>query len=87
MQYIQKGVIKMENKENKIIKSTPAQLRANKKYDRNHYKTITYKSKISDYEQIKAYAESKNISVSKLCKLCVAYCLQNGVEFDDISEE
>ena len=87
MQYIQKGVIKMENKENKIIKSTPAQLRANKKYDRNHYKTITYKSKISDYEQIKAYAESKNISVSKLCKLCVAYCLQNGIEFDDISEE
>ena len=87
MQYIQKGVIKMENKENKIIKSIPAQLRANKKYDRNHYKTITYKSKISDYEQIKAYAESKNISVSKLCKLCVAYCLQNGIEFDDISEE
>ena len=87
MQYIQKGVIKTENKENKIIKSTPAQLRANKKYDRNHYKTITYKSKISDYEQIKAYAESKNISVSKLCKLCVAYCLQNDIEFDDISEE
>ena len=87
MQYIQKGVIKMENKENKIIKSTPAQLRANKKYDRNHYKTITYKSKISDYEQIKAYAESKSISVSKLCKLCVAYCLQNDIEFDDISEE
>ena len=87
MQYIQKGVIKMENKENKIIKSTPAQLRANKKYDRNHYKTITYKSKISDYEQIKAYAESKNISVSNLCKLCVAYCLQNDIEFDDISEE
>lgn len=77
----------MENKENKIIKSTPAQLRANKKYDRNHYKTITYKSKISDYEQIKAYAESKNISVSKLCKLCVAYCLQNDIEFDNISEE
>ena len=87
MQYIQKGVIKMENKENKIIKSTPAQLRANKKYDRNHYKTVTYKSKISDYEQIKAYAESKNISISKLCKLCVAYCLQNDIEFDDISEE
>ena len=87
MQYIQKGVIKMENRENKIIKSTPAQLRANKKYDRNHYKTITYKSKISDYEQIKAYAESKNISISKLCKLCVAYCLQNDIEFDDISEE
>ena len=87
MQYIQKGVIKMENKENKIIKSTPAQLRANKKYDRNHYKTITYKSKIDDYKQIKAYAESRNISVSKLCKLCVAYCLQNDIEFDDISEE
>ena len=87
MQYIQKGVIKMENKENKIIKSTPAQLRANKKYSQNHYKSINYQAKISDYERIKAYAESKNISVSKLCKLCVAYCLQNGIEFDDISEE
>lgn len=77
----------MENKENKIIKSTPAQLKAIKKYSDSHYKTITYKSKIGDYEQIKAYAESKNISVSKLCKLCVAYCLQNDIEFDDISEE
>ena len=77
----------MNNKENKIIKSTPAQLKAIKKYSDSHYKTITYKSKISDYTQIKAYAESKNISVSKLCKLCVAYCLQNGIEFDDISEE
>ena len=69
------------------LKTSAKKRASNKKYDRNHYKTITYKSKISDYEQIKAYAESKNISVSKLCKLCVAYCLQNGIEFDDISEE
>ena len=77
----------MDIKENKIPKTSEARRRANKKYDDLHYKTITYKSKISDYEQIKAYAESKNISVSKLCKLCVAYCLQNDIEFDDISEE
>ena len=87
MQYIQKGAIKMNNKENKIIKSTPAQLKAIKKYSDSHYKTITYKSQLSDYEQLKAYAESKSISVSKLCKLCVAYCLKNDIEFDDISEE
>ena len=77
----------MNNKENKIPKTSEARRRANKKYSQNHYKSINYQAKISDYEQIKAYAESKGISVSKLCKLCVAYCLQNGIEFDDISEE
>ena len=69
------------------LKTSVKKRASNKKYDDLHYKTIKYKSKISDYEQIKAYAESKNISVSKLCKLCVAYCLQNDIEFDDISEE
>ena len=69
------------------LKTSAKKRASNKKYDDLHYKTITYKSKISDYEQIKAYAESKNISVSKLCKLCVAYCLKNDIEFDDISEE
>ena len=69
------------------LKTSAKKRASNKKYDDLHYKTVTYKSKISDYKQIKAYAESKNISVSKLCKLCVAYCLQNGIEFDDISEE
>lgn len=69
------------------LKTSTKKRASNKKYDDLHYKTITYKSKISDYEQIKAYAESKGVSVSKLCKLCVAYCLQNDIEFDDISEE
>ena len=53
---------------------------SNKRCDNTHYKTVTYKSKISDYEQIKAYADSKNISVSKLCKLCVAYCLEHKID-------
>ena len=69
----------MEIKENKNTKSTPAQIKATKKYDRLHYKTITYKAKIDDYAQIKAYADSKNISISKLCKLCVEYCLSHDV--------
>ena len=56
---------------------------SNKRYDNIHYKTVTYKSKISDYEQIKAYAESKNISVSKLCKLCVAYCMEHDIDIID----
>ena len=56
---------------------------SNKRYDDMHYKTVTYKAKISDYEQIKAYAESKNISVSKLCKLCVAYCIENNIDIID----
>lgn len=70
----------MNIKENDIIKTSEARRRANKKYSDIHYKTVTYKSKISDYEQIKAYADSKNISVSKLCKLCVAYCIKHDVD-------
>ena len=69
------------------LKTSAKKRVSNKRYDDLHYKTITYKSKISDYEQIKAYAESKGISVSKLCKLCVAYCLKNDIDVDDISEE
>ena len=70
----------MDIKENNILKTSEARRRANKKYSQNHYKSINYQAKISDYEQIKAYAESKNISVSKLCKLCVAYCIENNVD-------
>lgn len=79
MKYIQKGVAKMDIKENKKTKSTPAQIKAIKKYSDSHYKTITYKAKIDDYAQIKAYADSQNISISKLCKLCVDYCLSHDV--------
>ena len=73
----------MDIKENNILKTSDARRRANKKYSDMHYKTITYKSKISDYEQIKAYAESKNISISKLCKLCVEYCMKNDIDVID----
>ena len=73
----------MDIKENNILKTSDARRRANKKYSGMHYKTITYKSKISDYEQIKAFADSKNISVSKLCKLCVAYCLKHNINIID----
>ena len=67
-------------KENNILKTSDARRRANKKYSDMHYKTVTYKSKISDYEQIKAYVDSKNISISKLCKLCVAYCMKHDID-------
>ena len=73
----------MNIKENNILKTSDARRRANKKYSDIHYKTVTYKSKISDYEQIKAYADSKNISISKLCKLCVAYCMKNDIDVID----
>ena len=71
----------MDIKENNILKTSDARRRANKKYSDIHYKTVTYKAKISDYEQIKAFADSKNISISKLCKLCVEYCMKNGIDF------
>ena len=73
----------MDIKENNILKTSDARRRANKKYSDIHYKTVTYKAKISDYEQIKAFADSKNISVSKLCKLCVAYCMKNDIDVID----
>ena len=73
----------MDIKENNILKTSDARRRANKKYSDMHYKTVTYKSKISDYEQIKAYAESKNISISKLCKLCVEYCMEHDIDIID----
>ena len=73
----------MDIKENNILKTSDARRRANKKYSDIHYKTVTYKAKISDYKQIKTYADSKNISVSKLCKLCVAYCMEHDIDVID----
>lgn len=73
----------MDIKENNILKTSEARRRANKKYSQNHYKSINYQAKISDYEQIKAFADSKNISVSKLCKLCVAYCMDHDINIID----
>ena len=69
----------MNIKENNIPKTSEARRRANKKYSQSHYKSINYQAKISDYEQIKAYADSKNISISKLCKLCVEYCMEHDI--------
>lgn len=69
--------------ENDLLKTTPARRKANKKYNQNHYKSITYQAKIDDYAQIKAYADAQNISISKLCKLCVKYCLSHdALELD-----
>ena len=73
----------MDIKENNILKTSDARRRANKKYSDIHYKTVTYKAKISDYEQIKAFADSKNISISKLCKLCVEYCMTHDINIID----
>ena len=73
----------MDIKENNILKTSEARRKANKKYSQSHYKSINYQAKISDYEQIKAYADSKNISISKLCKLCVAYCMEHDINIID----
>ena len=73
----------MDIKENNILKTSDTRRRANKKYSQSHYKSINYQAKISDYEQIKAYADSKNILISKLCKLCVAYCMEHDIDVID----
>ena len=61
---------------------TEAQKRANRKYDKAHYKTIACKCKLQEYSIYKEYAEKQNItSMSNLLNKCVKYCIENNVEF------
>lgn len=63
---------------------TEAQRRANRKYDKAHYKTIACKCKLENYEEYKAYAEKQGIeSMSSLLNNCVKYCIENNIELSD----
>ena len=62
------------------LKTSVKKRASNKKYDDAHYKTITYKAKISDYKQIKEYAEKHDISVSQLCKQCVKFVIDSDID-------
>lgn len=69
---------------NQKPKTTEAQRRANAKYDKKHYKSIACKCKISDFEIYQEYAAKQNIdSMSKLLNLCVKYCVNNNIKFED----
>ena len=70
----------MDINKKEITKTSAARIRAINKYSKLHYKSINYQAKISDYKQIKASADSKNISISKLCKLCVEYCMEHDID-------
>lgn len=64
-----------------IMAMTDAQRRANRKYDKAHYKTIACKCKLEDYEIYKNYAESQEIgTMSNLLNKCVKYCIENNIE-------
>lgn len=73
----------LNNDNKKEPKNSPAKLKAIHKYDKSHYKTIASKIKIENYAQILKYSEDNNISISKLCKLCIDYCMAHGVRFGD----
>lgn len=64
-------------------KNSPARLKANKKYDKLHYKAITSKIKIDEMPQINDYASKNNMSISKLIYNCIKYCMQNDIKFND----
>ena len=71
----------MDDKKPKI---TEAKKRANAKYDKKHYKSIACKCKISDYEIYRDYAANQDIdSMSKFLNLCVKYCIDNNIKFND----
>ncbi len=58
-----------------------AQRRANRKYDKAHYKTIACKCKLCDYDIYKSYAEKQNIeSMSNLLNKCLKYCIENNID-------
>ena len=60
---------------------TDAQRRANRKYDKAHYKTIACKCKLDDYETYKMYATKQEIeSMSNLLNKCVKYCIENNID-------
>lgn len=72
------------NNNKKPERKTPdSKLKANAKHNNLNYKPITIKTKIIEYTQISDYAQQKNLSLSKFCKLCVEYCMHNNIKFDD----
>ena len=76
----------MINETKKDRKSSDAHIKAVNKYSKLHYTTISCRLKIDDVSQITNYAQQNNISVSKLCKVCIDYCIAHGVRFDDSSD-
>ena len=73
----------LNNNNKREPKNSPARLKANKKYDKLHYKAITSKVKIDEMSQINDYASKNNMSISKLICNCIKYCMQNDVKFNE----
>ncbi len=60
---------------------TDAQRRANRKYDKAHYKSVACKCRLEDYNDMKKYAEQQEIeSMSSLLSRCVKYCIENNID-------
>lgn len=60
---------------------TEAQKKANRKYDQAHYKAISCKCKLSDYEIFKQYANNNNInSMSNFLYKAAKYCIDNNIK-------
>lgn len=51
--------------------SSKAQIKANLKYKKNHYKRVPLEMQITEYEKLKSAADSKNESVNGYIKKAI----------------
>lgn len=69
---------------NESLKTTESRRRANAKYDKSHYKVLTCKYKLENYDKLQQYAHNNNIkSISALLSRTVQYCMDNDIDLSD----
>lgn len=55
-----------------------------RQYDKNHYKTLGYKCKLTDIDKIEDYAARNGIDTnSMLIHKCVMYCIDNNIDISN----
>ena len=73
----------MDIKENNILKTSAAKIRAINKYSKMHYKSIACRIKIDEFAQINDFASRNNLTVSKMIYKCIQYCMKNDINLND----
>ena len=66
-----------------------AQKKADEKYIRSgkcKYKTIAARLHINQAEEIQAYSNSQNLTVSKFMTLAAEYCIKNNIQLNDVDD-
>lgn len=68
-------------------KYTPAQRKAKQKYDKLHYKTISVKVQIGEYDEIQKYILENDYTMSLFSKYAIKYCIDNNIDLKSIYAE